>query len=119
MRSETMRSETMRSGGRLDYKTTRDRIGAAEYARRVEAAKQRLAEWAVEAAAVAAERAHLAEMRRLDRLVADQHNEDHPDGCERCGEKYGPGDNGPAEIVLADGRHIVVHAVCIDGEELA
>lgn len=96
----------------MELKPLRERIGHAEWRRLVDDMKR--ANQRREA-----ERAAERDQRRLDRLIAQQHNEEHPGGCERCGEKYGPGDNGPAEIVLADGRHIVVHAVCIDGEELA
>lgn len=57
------------------------------------------------------------ERRASERRWVDDFNDDHPGGCEKCGEGFDL--EGGAEVVTATGVHLVVHPSCISGEVLA
>ncbi|MCP4897333.1 MAG: hypothetical protein GY906_10215 [bacterium] len=59
----------------------------------------------------------LREWRATERMIALQFNEEHPGGCERCGEHFGVEN---AEVVDPAGTHLIIHVECItDSDRMA
>jgi len=50
------------------------------------------------------------EWDRREREISRQFNDDHPGGCERCGEAFGVEN---AEVVDPTGNHLIIHVSCI------